>query len=375
MADKKNQHLVPRVYLKGFSNIEKRNGNDIFNIFVTSKKEISKSQKKGLNHSCFTKSNFYNLDNKPTIENELSKIENLYLRIMKNVENKNLSTNDILFISNFTLLQLQRVEAWINNFQDGFNKIVEMVQNKKFSENIKEISIKMLKEYILDNMYKPNIIFEQGISFVENKSDMLFITSDNPVVHRMLHIDEIKSIFDDENIKYNNSFTESMPAVVFFFPLNERLSLISTKLLESNNLEVYSINNLETIMKLNLFSYENAYKNIYSSFENPLKEYELIIHTMKNQYKDFGFWIYIYTQNNRYQFKLKKYIGKVDSIELYLTSSSDVNTIKNDNNLKELTIFKDEKEELHMKKIRIGEIDDTLNKIIIESQLKLEISF
>ena len=38
MAKKKKQHLVPKVYLKCFSNLQTAYGKDEYNIFVTQKK-------------------------------------------------------------------------------------------------------------------------------------------------------------------------------------------------------------------------------------------------------------------------------------------------------------------------------------------------
>lgn len=379
MAKKKNQHLVPKVYLKGFSNLQIYNGKEEYTIFVTPKENINESKAKGLKHSIFIKSYFYNLDsenqNNPIIENQLSEIENYYLKTVKRIQDKNLSNHDILYISNFIQLQLQRVESWINNFQNSFNQIEKIFNDFGGKLDTKEISKKMLRKYTIDNMYKPNIVFEQGLIFIENKSDMPFVTSDNPVIHKMFHIDEIKGIFDNNHeIEYNDEFSKSIPTVFFFFPINEKFALIATKLLKSNS-KIYSINSLETIVKLNLFSYLNAYKNIYSSFKNPFENYDVIIQNINNQYKNVGFWINLYTQNNRYTLKLKNYVGKIDSIELYFLSLEDMNKIINDDNLKELTIYENEREVLHMKEIRMGKIDNVSNKITIESKLKFGIQF
>lgn len=380
MSKKKNQHLVPKVYLKGFSNLQTHYGKNEYIIFVTTKENINESKAKGLKHSIFTKSYFYNLDDEnkdnPIIENQLSEIENHYLKVVKKIQNKKLSLEDILYISNFTQLQFQRVEPWINGFQNFLNEIERMMNTFGATFNIENFSKKMLREYTLENMQKQNVVFEQGLNFIENKSDMPFITSDNPVVQKLFHIDEIEGIFrGNHKIDFNDEFSKSMPTVFFFFPLNERFALIATKLFKSNNSTIYSINSLETIVKLNLFSYQNAYKNIYSSFENPFENYEIIIQNINNQYENVGFWIHIYTQNNRYTVKLKKYIGKIDSIELYFLSSHDMHKIINDDNLKELTIYKNESEILHMKEIKMSTIDNISNKVTIESKLKFGIQF
>ncbi|MGH2278220.1 DUF4238 domain-containing protein [Aliarcobacter sp. ERUVET-7] len=380
MAKKKNQHLVPKVYLKGFSNLQTHYGKNEYSIFVTPKENINESKKKGLEHSIFTESYFYNLDgenkNNPIIENQLSQIENYYLKAVKKIQDSDFSNDDILYISNFVQLQLQRVESWMSNFQNPFNQIEKIFNDFGGEIDTKEITKKMLRYYTSGNMYKPNIVFEQGIIFIENKSDIPFVTSDNPVIHKMFHIDEIKGIFDkNQEVEYNDEFLKSEPTAFLFFPLNERFALIATKLLKSNNSKVYSINSLETIIKLNLFSYQNAYKNIYSSLENPFKNYEVIIQNINNQYKNVGFWMQLYTQDNRYTLKLKNYIGKIDLIELYFLSFEDMDKIINDDNLKELIIYENDREILHMKDIKMGEIDNVSNKIKIESKLKFGIKY
>ena len=83
----------------------------------------------------------------------------------------------------------------------------------------------------------------------------------------------------------------------------------------------------------------------------------------------------LYTQDNRYTLKLKNYIGKIDLIELYFLSFEDMDKIINDDNLKELTIYENDREILHMKDIKMGEIDNVSNKIKIESKLKFGIKY
>lgn len=83
--------------------------------------------------------------------------------------------------------------------------------------------------------------------------------------------------------------------------------------------------------------------------------------------------MHLYTQNNRYTLKLKNYVRKIDSIELYFLNSEDMNKIINDDNLKELTIYENERGVSHMKEIKIGKINNVLNEITIESKLKFRI--
>lgn len=386
MSKKKNQHLVPKTYLKGFSNENIFHNKIKHNIYVSEIDSVFESKKRGLEHPTFTKSYFYNLDisekGNPIIENNLSDIESVYQKTLSAIILNVFSLNDIYFISNFTLLQFQRVESHIDNFQNSFNKIADMYDDfttdTRMKQDVENIALKMLLDYKIENMYKSNIIYEQGIHFIVNNTVIPFITSDKPVVHKFNHIDEVKSIFNDENIKYNNEYLPSDKSVFFFFPLNEKFALIATKFLtsQSNLIQFITINKKnDAIIRLNLMSYQNANKQIYSSLSNPFKGFEEIIKSINNQYKDIGYWAHIYTDKNRYILKLEKYEHGLNNMVLYLKNDNNIEQIMHDYFLAEITIYHNENEVSHMKEIKFDSFDDTLKVLNIKSKYQLGQAF
>lgn len=385
MAEYKNQHIVPKVYLEYFSNKKIFNDNEVNNIYVSEKKSIYESIEKNIKKSFFTKPHFYNFDEQkkePIIEKNLSKIENDYKKNLKSLINHNISLSDILYISNFTLLQLQRVDSHIDNFQNSFNKIADIYDGFATDTNMKEevenIALKMLLDYKIDNMYKSNIVYEQGIHFIVNNTDIPFITSDKPVVHNINHIDQIKSIFNDTNIKYDDNYLPSDKSVFFFLPLNKNFALIATKFLicQNNLIQYITIDNKgDAIIRLNLMSYQNANKYIYSSLENPFKGFEEIIKSINHQYQDIGYWCQIYTDKNRYILEIKKYEHGLNNILLYLKNDKNIKSIMKDRKLKEISIYHNENEVSHMKEIKLNEFDNKFNILKISSKVQLGTDF
>lgn len=376
---KKNQHLIPQTYLKGFCNKEIINNQETFNIFISKKASLSEVRKRGLAHSTFTKSYFYNLDNdkeNPIIEDNLSKIEYMYSHVLKRIIEKSVSIDDILFISNFTFLQLQRVDSWISNIQNTFDQLAHWADDMSPSSNMKsevdKIGIKMLLDFKLEEMYKSNIVFEHGVHLIENTTNIPFLISDKPVVHKIYHIDQIQALFNNHRLEYNHNFNLVDRSAFLFFPLSANFALIATKFLivKNNAVQYIYINDINTILKLNLLTYENAHNDIYSSTKNPFEHHKHIIKAIDEQYDNIGYWAHLYTNQNRYILKLEKYESITDGIELYLKNDTNVKEIIADNFLKEITIYFNDQERRGMKRIELEKFDNEQNILTIRSKLK-----
>lgn len=381
----KNQHLVPQVYLKGFSNKKMYHKKEEYSIYISEINSVFESKERGVKHRSFTKSYFYNFDKEkkePIVEKNLSKIENEYKRILKNLMTNNITLEDVLYISNFTLLQYQRTENFIDNFQGSMDEAARMYDmfdnDSRAKGEVENIALKMLKDFKIENMYKSNIIHEQGIHFILNDTDIPFITSDKPVVHYINHIDQVKSIFNDSNIKYNDKYLPSDKSVFFFFPLNEKFALVATKFLISKSDAIQYItvkNKIDTILRLNFISYENANKEIYSSRENPFKNFEKIIKSIDNQYKDIGYLVHIYTDKNRYILEVQKYEHGLNNMTLYLKNDNNVKQIFNDFHLKEISIYLNERGISGMNNIKLDSYDNKLRILKIKSKVQLGTEF
>jgi len=383
MAQHKDQHLVPQVYLKNFIK-ESKNENTKHQqgIYVTDK-EFSGWKEKSAGHRTFTKPYFYTLENEdkgnPIVEKYLSTIESQYTKTLENILSKKISKEDLSFITYFTLIQHIRVEKHIESMQNNMNKLSKMVKDMHgvdINNKTKDLAKKMILNFEKDQ--ETNIVYEQGIHFIENNSQENFIISDSPVVHKMFHIDELQKIFHSIPLEYND-YLPNKELVLFFFPLTPKIALLATKFLVSkdNGVQYIQIKDELIINQLNLLSYENAHKNIYSSTLNPFgrKLEEAIIEYCKKN-EDIPYWCQIYTSKNRYIFQLDKYdrLKKdnrvIDDLKLYFTDKDNVEEMINDIHLESLTIYEKDGSSQHMKEIEFGKYDEKSNALEINSKLK-----
>lgn len=386
MADKKAQHLVPRVYLKEFSNtsIKKdKHGNQIesINIYINNKNEIEESKMKGLDNNIFTESNFYNLEkdnSNPIIENNFSKIESQYKKVILNLKNRRFDFDDILFISNFTLLQHQRVIKTIKKFQVDFDKITNMLAklsaNEEYINYFEDMSKKILLDYRIENMNKSNLVLEQGIHFIENNTSIPFITSDTPVVHKMLYIDQLKNILNNSNISFSN-YLPNEQLFFFFFPLTPKLALISTKFILKKDKKILfiKIDNIKTVSSLNYLSYNNSFQNVYSNKNDTyayffrLKENENIL------YNNIGLYALIETIKNRYIVKLNDYKQDLWSLELNIRENENIEEILEDKIIKSIIFYQNKIEKGGMRKLIVETYNPSQKTLILKFKNTLTI--
>lgn len=381
MAEKKAQHIVPKTYLKEFSISTERNdknGNKItdVSIYVNSKFSINKGKEKGLTNNIFTKSNFYNIksveNGNPIIENNFSKIESKFNKILSNIKNKTFNLEDILFISNFTLIQHHRTPIFLKNIQSSFNRVADicfrMTNDISYESYFDDISLKTLINYKDENMFNSNLVFEQGINFIENTTDIPFITSDNPVVHRILYIDELKNILSNTNIVFSNNL-QNEKLVFFFFPLTPKLALISSKFIMNRNWKFIKCDDINTICSLNYLSYDNSSDNIYSC-KNETYEYFFKLKLKENiLYDSMGLWALINTANHRYSIKLNDYKKDLVYSKLYIKKSENIENILEDRIIESIVFYQNKIEKGGMRQLVIENYNPLQNVLILKSRI------
>lgn len=378
MSDNKKQHIIPKTYLKNFIREEEVSEYYEKGLFVYDKDFVKKEKENSIGTNgkqIFWKSYFYNLSEEckenPIIEKNLSLIENEFSNVLSHITNKIFSTKDILFISNFTLLQLQRVEKYINLFQNSWNKINNIVQKmtkySDFEKEVENISLKMLLDFKLNNFYKSNIVLEEGIHFIENNSDTDFIISDNPVVHRMFVINEIKYLFKNIDILFDEKIEKEKCFI--FFPLTKKFSLISTNFLISkpNKIQYIPINDSETINNLNSLSYHNSNGKIYTS--NKLSEdIKTNLITEQENFNQLKNTCHIITKKNRFFSEIINFNEKNKVMIIQYKNNKLLKLLEKDTNLKSIEISFNGSG-LMNKSIIFDKIDMNENKLYIISTL------
>jgi len=378
MSENKKQHIIPKTYLKNFIREDEVNEYYEKGLFVYDKDFVKKGKENSIGtngRQVFWKSHFYNLSEEckknPIIEKNLSLIENEFPIVLSHITNKVFSCKDILFITNFTLLQLQRVEKCINSLQNSWNKINDIVQeisiNSSFKKEVENISLKMLLDFKLENFYKSNLVLEEGIHFIENNSDIDFIISDNPVVHRMFVLNEIKYLFKNIHILFDEKIEKEKCFI--FFPLTKKFSLISTSFLKSkpNKIQYIPINDSETINNLNSLSYHNSNEKIYTP--NKLSEdIKTNLITEKENFNQLKNTCHIITKKNRFFSEIINFNENNKIMIIQYENNEILKLLEKDNNLQSIEISFNGSG-LMNKSIVFDRIDMNENKLYIKSTL------
>ncbi|WP_420417399.1 DUF4238 domain-containing protein [Pacificispira sp.] len=174
MASYKNQHYVPRCYLKPFSLNSDGKAINLFNI----SREVSvpcapvKSQ-------C-SSSYFYgrNID----AERALGKIEKSYGHLIRKIQTDpaDLDNSDILFLKRFCFLQYIRTDSALKRFKQSMNDFIQIATLGDTADGSEEFDYaRNALEIFSDNS---SIIDDLKTCFIRNSSKKLFITSDDPAV-------------------------------------------------------------------------------------------------------------------------------------------------------------------------------------------------
>lgn len=252
----KNQHYVPRFYMKNFSEI----------VFPNSKKEKSfisfyqfdgdiKRESVPTTSIC-SEDFFYGEDG--VTENELSKKESVWSYALNKVaQDKPLLCEDIESIREFTMYQMIRTKAILSHTQNMAEVFMTDYLDKCTEIMPKETVRQMVKEKVKEKI-SPNIdlaiellpeIGDLEIAIVNNLTEVEFITSDVPVVIT-------------NPVTFNHIGIATVGAVLFFPVTPYRLIVMYDEKVYGNvSSEIKETNMID---KINKYQYLNADERILS---------------------------------------------------------------------------------------------------------------
>lgn len=175
MANNKNQHFVPKCYLREFSSCRDKRSINLFNI--DRKMSI---QSASLNGQC-SKAYFYGEDQR--LEDAIQNSERAYAETIRSIKrNVNFITQkDAVIMRHFCHLQQSRTEdtAMINVMHSQalseFCSCGGIVEEKLSAKDAAILSLKLFSEYM-------NITRDLKVCIIKNRTNIPFITSDNPSV-------------------------------------------------------------------------------------------------------------------------------------------------------------------------------------------------
>ena len=174
MATNKNQHFVPRCYLRPFTIDEDNKAINLYNI--DQKKFIPKAPVK---NQC-SKDYFYGQDDQ--LEQAIQLVESGYAQALRSVlsSNKSLSNGNKIVLRTFWLFQHLRTEAAAERSvkMSESNSLIAGIETEYFKLGIKEavlMTVRMFAETI-------DVIDDLKFCIFRNKTKQPFLTSDDPAV-------------------------------------------------------------------------------------------------------------------------------------------------------------------------------------------------
>lgn len=263
-AKTKEQHYIPRFYLKNFADSNKK-----FNI-------INISKKKPINNitymSQFKEKYFYDKDNH--IENKLSQLETDWANLINKIISGDYpSDEEKKKLKEFAIFQRNRTyyksEELLEMSWQSQKTLIEMKltkQNKKISDELlSKMKDKYKKEYphkvitrAIDIAEKNlNIIDDLKVAIIKYDTKSKLISSDNPIVHY--------NNFDNKSVGYING------GLIIFFPISSEILCViydSKIYLELNQDNFIHCKNEYEVKFLNYFQILNAYNFIFFKDDN-----------------------------------------------------------------------------------------------------------
>lgn len=224
MSKPKNQHFVPKVYLKYFKINPSSNQNESVYILDTSNIYDKKPKSKSLNCAYFTRDKYYNsIDFEYegyALEQELSKVENNYPSLMAAIEKQEqLSEKQKRDLLLFLTIAKLRSPIWRGAGYKHLQEIIKFTSGQSSEsltdESLKINHLKKLTDFTTMFQMSLNLCVKEWFVYQTNREHP-FITSDNPGT----------SINLDDRIKIPNPYWEIKYDTILFFPLSATLCLI-----------------------------------------------------------------------------------------------------------------------------------------------------
>lgn len=377
MAEKKNQHLVPACYLKGFEaeKSDKALSNPKFKagVYVNNNLLTAGWKMKGVDNGVFTKSYFYNLESdnpkEPVIENYLCGIEGDLSKYLKEIKYGSITNESLSFFSFYTTLQYVRLERHMVSFQKTWSQLgkwADMFEDgNDNSEAVKEIA----KKKILTTDHGEVVHDHAHIIF--NRTNFPFITSDNPVVKKEVNISDMKMLFPNDFLL--SSSDESQELLFFFFPLTPNIAYVSSAHFKPNLDIKFGIDDLLNIFYLNIESAKNSSEKIYSSIKIPFSDGELeLSEYLQSRQRDHLF-VKIYGNEQRVISNISLVNKDNSSIEIILESLDELKLFKNGDTLSLIEIIENGMSIRGMRDCAITDVDYKTGLLKVESKFKFNI--
>jgi hypothetical protein len=261
MPEKKNQHFVPRFYLKKFSLQSKGKGIGVFNI--SSLKFIKRANL----YDQASENYFYGSDLR--IENTLANLETESANIIKFIIDKQtlpkVDSKDHQMLLLFTIVLFGRTvytAEMISEAVGKYKKTVSSIDSNALSESERNIDLTLtdaVQESLNIVVSRFPLMRDLWWKLIINETKQPFITSDHPVVLYNQFLEPRKTCGSNVGL--------ASKGLEIFLPLSPKFTLIlfdkDVYKVGTRNQTSVKVDSLDDITALNLLQCINANKNIY----------------------------------------------------------------------------------------------------------------
>ncbi len=280
-TDKKNQHYIPKFYLRNFSFQSNKKQIGIYNIYNNTFIQKAKLKTQG------SKDFFYGYDGK--VENILADIEGELSLIIQKVINTRIipkkNTKDHLDFLAFVALTDVRNPVKVNVLKSMFDGMKEIMKELDSNVNSDKYIPNSSHEEIIEILLSQSVeiiylMTDLGFKLLINKTNIPFISSDFPVVKYNQFLEELKW-------KHSKSGYGTV-GLQIIIPLNSELAIIfyDTDIYKvgDRKKDFLEIQNLKDVNSINLLQFINCYETIFFS-EKATETYIKQLHCEAKKYK------------------------------------------------------------------------------------------
>ena len=313
MPRHKDQHYVPRFYLKNFANNKGK-----INILNLKNYKINNG---GYKNQC-QEDYFYGKE--LTMEHFLHKIEDhakAQIENMVNTSAVDLEDEPYLHLMNFIAIQSIRTKIATDSILENVNSVIDAII-ERLSKIGNETSNKYIDELKVGS-YNPRalitlasftaypLLLDLLCVVIENESPIDFITSDNPVCLYNQYLNDLQNC---------NSIREvfSSKGLIILYPISYKklMILFDPSVYEIENWSpVMTINNAQDVEKINICQCVNANKVIFFSESVPSTKIVNWVKEVRNAY-EMKYGILKSTTNNNNNTRKEPYKGNISFIKL-----------------------------------------------------------
>lgn len=375
-SKKKDQHFIPRCYLNGFLSSDRPTGHENNKHFRPGvwvrRKDLSDEWKlKSTDNRKFKRSYYYNLPNdsleNPLVENILGYFETQYTPIRQKLHHRQpINLTDLRNLSIFCYLLFTRTEKRQDSLTETFRKLGEFTlayegvgpNDSTFQDMQSHMA--NIPKWLLSQIDLAKTVLERNPQFVINHTDIPYITSDNPVVHWISHVDEVIDLVGRDDV-VGSGYLRNVQEATFLLPIAPEIMMIASPFLDDHDEFPFVDCRSETaIIQANLRIVSNAHEMLISQRSRPFVRNEGELKKLIDHISDpsqIGDWILVYSATNRYKLAVRDCEHEGNRIKFLPTDLSVLADIVNDGNLERVEIFHQGKAFGGMREIVLGDVD------------------